>query len=96
MSVLGVDLGTAGVRAVAFDAAGGVVTQASHAVTLSRSGTSLELVEQGPFEVIAAVESALRRAAIEATERGDEPEAMVFSVPERRCFRSETTVSHLP
>lgn len=80
MSVLGVDLGTTGVRAIAFDVSGGVVAKASHPVAISRSGASLELAEQNPFEVVAAAESAIRRVASKASERGDEPEAMSFAV----------------
>ena len=78
MSVLGVDLGTTGVRAVAFDTTGAVVAAASHAVTLVRPGPGL--VEQDPGEVISAAESVIRRAAADSVARGDRPQAMAFAV----------------
>ncbi|WP_158228313.1 FGGY family carbohydrate kinase [Pseudonocardia sp. MH-G8] len=72
------DLGTTGVRAVAFGASGEVVASASEGVSLVRPAAGL--VEQDPAEVIAAAEAAIRRVADGASARADAPEAMALAV----------------
>lgn len=78
MSVIGLDLGTSGVRAVAFSAAGEVHGAASAALTLLRDGTGR--VELDAQEIIAAAEDVVRRAAKQAADAGDPVQAIGFSV----------------
>lgn len=78
MSVIGLDLGTSGVRAVAFAADGDVRGAASAALTLLRDGTGR--VELEAAEIITAAEDVVRRAARQAAEAGDPVQAIGFSV----------------
>ncbi|MFT4220614.1 MAG: FGGY family carbohydrate kinase, partial [Microbacterium sp.] len=78
MSVVGVDIGTSGVRAVAFSGSGRVVDAASRRLVLHRPAH--ERVELDPGELVDAVESAVATVAAEATARGDAPEAIALSV----------------
>ncbi|MCS3843300.1 L-fuculokinase [Microbacterium sp. AK031] len=78
MSVIGLDLGTSGVRAVAFAAEGDVRGASSAALTLLRDGTGRVELEAG--EIITAAEDVVRRAAQQAAEAGDPVQAIGFSV----------------
>ncbi|WEK61203.1 MAG: FGGY family carbohydrate kinase [Candidatus Microbacterium colombiense] len=78
MSVIGLDLGTSGVRAVAFAVDGTVRGAASAPLTLLRDGHGR--VELEAEEIILAAEDVVRRAAREALAAGDPVQAIGFSV----------------
>lgn len=78
MSVLGIDLGTSGVRAVAFANDGRVLDAASERLELHRGAPGR--VELDPAEVLSVVESVVAQVAAEATARQDEPAALSFAV----------------
>ncbi|MDQ0643097.1 FGGY-family carbohydrate kinase [Microbacterium murale] len=78
MSVIGLDLGTSGVRAVAFSAGGDVRGAASAVLTLRRDGTGR--VELEAEEIITVAEDVVRRASQQAAESGDPVGAVGFSV----------------
>ncbi|MFF1539436.1 L-fuculokinase [Microbacterium sp. NPDC058269] len=78
MSVIGLDLGTSGVRAVAFAADGRMVGGASAPLTLRRDGRGR--VELDAEEIIAAAEKVVRAAAADAAQLGDAVQAIGFSV----------------
>ncbi|WP_460781254.1 FGGY-family carbohydrate kinase [Microbacterium shaanxiense] len=78
MSVIGLDLGTSGVRAVAFSDGGDVRGTASAVLTLRRDGTGR--VELEAEEIITAAEDVVRRASQQSAESGDPVRAIGFSV----------------
>jgi sugar (pentulose or hexulose) kinase len=78
VSILGVDLGTSGVRAVAFAHDGRVLDAASERLELHRAAPGR--VELDPSELLGAVESVVARVAAEATARQDPPRALAFAV----------------
>ncbi|PQZ60033.1 MULTISPECIES: L-fuculokinase [unclassified Microbacterium] len=78
MSVIGLDLGTSGVRAVAFAADGRMLGGASAPLALRRDGRGR--AELDAEEIIAAAESVVHAAAIEAARLGDAVQAIGFSV----------------
>lgn len=78
MSVIGLDLGTSGVRAVAFAADGRTLGGASAPLMLRRDGRGR--VELDAEEIIVAAESVVRTAAAEAEQLGDAVQAIGFSV----------------
>ncbi|WP_347123823.1 FGGY family carbohydrate kinase [Microbacterium sp. SY138] len=78
MSVIGLDLGTSGVRAVAFAADGRTLGGASAPLMLRRDGRGR--VELDAEEIIVAAESVVRAAAAEAEQLGDAVQAIGFSV----------------
>ena len=78
MSVIGLDLGTSGVRAVAYSTDGDVRGSAAAALTLLRDGTGR--VELEGEEIITAAEDVVRRAAHQAAAAGDPVHAIGFSV----------------
>lgn len=78
MSVIGLDLGTSGVRAVAFAADGRTLGGSSAPLTLRRDGRGR--VELDAEEIVSAAEAVVRAAATEAAQRGDAVQAIGFSV----------------
>lgn len=78
MSVIGLDLGTSGVRAVAFALDGRMLGGASAPLTLRRDGHGR--VELDGEEIIAAAEGVVRAAASDAVRVGDAVQAIGFSV----------------
>ncbi|MBM2620633.1 hypothetical protein JIG36_34550 [Actinoplanes sp. LDG1-06] len=78
MSLLGLDLGTSGVRAVAVDHAGRELAGAARSTTLARPGPGL--VETDTEEVLAASIAVLAEVAAHPAVRADPPEALSFSV----------------
>ncbi|WP_067245877.1 FGGY-family carbohydrate kinase [Microbacterium resistens] len=78
MSVIGLDLGTSGVRAVAFAESGAVLGSATAPLELLRDGTGR--AELDAFSLIEAAERVVRDAAVAATAAGDAPGALGFSV----------------
>lgn len=78
MSVLGIDLGTTGVRAVAFSADGRVLDAASEPLSLYRDTPGR--AELDPTEVLRATERVVAQASAEATARQDPPQALAFAV----------------
>lgn len=78
MSVVGLDLGTSGVRAVAFSDDGTVLAQASAPLALHRHGRgSAELDGE---EILASAEEVVRSAARGAADAGDAVRAVGLSV----------------
>lgn len=78
MSVLGLDLGTSGVRAAAFALHGREIGGAAAPLDLQRP--SHDRVELDVPQLVEATESVVRRAASSAAEAGDPVEALAFSV----------------
>lgn len=78
MSVLGLDLGTSGVRAVAFALDGREIGSALAPLALQRP--SRDRVELDPVALIEAAESVVRSAAASAANAGDPVAALAFSV----------------
>lgn len=78
MSVLGLDLGTSGVRAVAFGVDGSVVGSASQPLTLYRDAPGR--AELDPTEILHAAEAVVRAVASRAAAQNDPPTAMSFAV----------------
>lgn len=78
MSVLGLDLGTSGVRAVAFAVDGREIGSASVPLALQRPAP--DRVELDPIALIEAAESVVRAAAASAADAGDPVAALAFSV----------------
>jgi xylulokinase len=78
VSVVGIDLGTSGVRAVAFAADGRTLASRSHTLQLSRPAAGS--VELDAEQIVAAAESALAGVAAEARDAGDPVRAVAFSV----------------
>lgn len=78
MSVLGLDLGTSGVRAAAFSLDGREIGSA--AATLELQRPARDRVELDAGELIAAAESVVRSAAAAARAHGDPVAALAFSV----------------
>jgi sugar (pentulose or hexulose) kinase len=78
VSVVGIDLGTSGVRAVAFAADGRTLASRSHTLQLSRPATGT--VELDAERIVAAAEAALAGVAAEARGAGDPVRAVAFSV----------------
>lgn len=77
MSVLGIDLGTSGVRAVAFTLDGRELGSASQSLTLYRDAPGR--VEQDPAELLAAVEAVVSQVAHGAAAQHDRPQALAFA-----------------
>ncbi|MFJ4223202.1 L-fuculokinase [Microbacterium sp. NPDC089695] len=78
MSVLGLDLGTSGVRAVAFALDGRVLGSASASLELHRPAR--DRVELDAAALIVAAESVVRTAAASAADADDPVEALALSV----------------
>jgi xylulokinase len=78
MSLLGVDLGTSGVRVVAFSGAGAEIAAAARVTALRRRSPGL--VETDADEVLAAVVDLLGEVAGHPAVIADPPDAMSFSV----------------
>jgi sugar (pentulose or hexulose) kinase len=78
MSVIGLDLGTSGIRAVAYSTDGDVRGSASAELALLRDGAGR--VELEASEIITAAEDVVRRAAQQAADAGDPVQAIGFSV----------------
>lgn len=78
MSVLGIDLGTSGVRVVAYSAAGRVVDAAAAPLTLRRDAPGR--VELDAAELLRTLEAVVAGVAAEAAARGDRPQALAFAV----------------
>ena len=78
MSILGIDLGTSGVRAIVFSADGDVLGAASRPFTLHRDAPGR--VELDPAEVLHATESAVAQVAADPATRCDPPQALAFAV----------------
>lgn len=78
MSVLGLDLGTSGVRAVAFALDGREIGSASAPLELQRAAR--DRVELDPARLVEAAESVVRGAAASAASAGDPVAALAFSV----------------
>lgn len=78
MSVVGIDLGTSGIRAVAFSIDGRVLDASSEPLTLYRDAPGR--VELEPAEVLRAVERVVAQVSAEATARQDPPQALAFAV----------------
>lgn len=76
MSVLGLDLGTSGVRASVFDTAGSLIISHSLSTTLLMDG---DLAETDPLEIKEAVLRVVRLAAEEARDKGDPVLGISFS-----------------
>ncbi|MBU2667919.1 hypothetical protein KOI35_30850 [Actinoplanes bogorensis] len=78
MSLLGLDLGTSGVRAVAVDQDGHELAGAARSTSLARPGPGL--VETDTEEVLAASLAVLAEVAAHPAVLADPPEALSFSV----------------
>ncbi|MFI7587416.1 L-fuculokinase [Spongisporangium articulatum] len=78
MSLVGLDLGTSGVRAAAFDVAGRPLAEVARATTLRRPGPGL--AELDAEELLAAAVAVLREVAESPAVRADPVEALSFSV----------------
>lgn len=78
MSLIGLDLGTSGVRAAAFDAKGRLLAETSHATTIHRPGPGLAEVDAEALLALAVV--ALREVAEHPAVRSDPVAAVSFSV----------------
>lgn len=78
MSVVGIDLGTSGVRAVLFGRDGVAEAAATRALVLSRPAEGR--VELDAEEVVAAAEAVVAEVAQRARESGDDVQAVAFSV----------------
>lgn len=77
MSTLGVDLGTSGVRAAVYDAAGELLASAAVPTALTRSG---DRVETDAEAVLTAAETAIRTAVADPAVLDDRVTALSFSV----------------
>ncbi|WP_062135286.1 FGGY-family carbohydrate kinase [Demequina aestuarii] len=77
MSVLGVDLGTSGVRVGAYSAAGDELKTHAVRLDLHRDGGCVEL---DPAQIMAAVEEGLAAVTRSSAVLDDAPEALAFSV----------------
>ncbi|WP_309105135.1 FGGY-family carbohydrate kinase [Microbacterium sp.] len=78
MSIIGLDLGTSGVRAVAFDGGGGVRAHASARLALSRDGRGR--VELDGDAILTAAERVVAHAASGAAAAGDPVRAIGLSI----------------
>ncbi|GAB3596444.1 FGGY-family carbohydrate kinase [Microbacterium tumbae] len=78
MSVIGLDLGTSGIRAMAFGIDRRALASSARRLTLLRDGRGR--VELDPVELISAAEDMLREAAAAAEREGDPVRAVGLSV----------------
>lgn len=78
MSLLGIDVGTSGVRAVAFSLAGEELASHERRYELRRPAPGRVELDAG--EMIAATEAAVAAAASEAASKGNPARALAFSV----------------